>query len=96
MEQNINLVSQTTEQSTPQQQTKEDWELEFDKYKDLIDREDRDVLKAIINKEDEKSIAFYNRFLELVVDEADHKLNKTEFADLRNELVAEMKSHIEN
>jgi|TARA_B100001059_G_scaffold234318_1_gene276559 hypothetical protein len=38
MEQNINLVSQTTEQSPPQQQSKEDWELEFDKYKDLIEK----------------------------------------------------------
>lgn len=69
---------------------------EIFKYKDLIDREDREVLKAIINKEDEKSLAFYNRFLEMVIDEADHKLNKTEFADLRNELVAEMKSHLGN
>ncbi|TXB65801.1 hypothetical protein FRY74_04340 [Vicingus serpentipes] len=69
---------------------------EIFKYKDLIDREDREVLKAIINKEDEKSLAFYNRFLEMVIDEADHKLNKTEFAGLRNELVAEMKSHLGN
>lgn len=69
---------------------------EIFKYKDLIDREDREVLKAIINKEDEKSLAFYNRFLEMVIDEADHKLNKTEFAELRNELVAEMKSHLGN
>jgi hypothetical protein len=69
---------------------------EIFKYKDLIDREDREVLKAIINKEDEKSLAFYNRFLDMVIDEADHKLNKTEFADLRNELVAEMKSHLGN
>lgn len=69
---------------------------EIFKYKDLIDREDREVLKAIINKEDEKSLAFYNRFLEMVIDEADHKLNKTEFAELRNVLVAEMKSHLGN
>ena len=69
---------------------------EIFKYKDLIDREDREVLKAIINKDDDKSVAFYNRFLEIVIDEADHKLNKTEFADLRNELVAEMKSHLGN
>ncbi|MCB9361615.1 MAG: hypothetical protein H6587_11295 [Flavobacteriales bacterium] len=69
---------------------------EIFKYKDLIDREDREIIKPIINKDDEKSVAFYNRFLEMVIDEADHKLNKTEFAALRDELIAEMKEHLEN
>lgn len=36
MEQNINLVSQTTEQSPPQQQSKEDWELEFERLEPHI------------------------------------------------------------
>ena len=36
------------------------------------------------------------RFLEMVIDEADHKLNKTEFAALRDDLVAEMKEHLES
>jgi hypothetical protein len=69
---------------------------EIFKYKDLIDREDRETIKSIINKDDDKSVAFYNRFLEMVIDEADHKLNKTEFAALRDDLVAEMKEHLES
>ncbi len=36
MEQNINLVSQTTEQSPPQQQSKKDWELEFERLEPHI------------------------------------------------------------
>jgi len=36
MEQNINLVSQTTEQSPPQQQSKGDWELEFERLEPHI------------------------------------------------------------
>jgi hypothetical protein len=36
MEQNINLVSQTTEQSQQQQQSKEDWEIEFERLEPHI------------------------------------------------------------
>ncbi len=67
---------------------------EIFKYKDLIDREDREVIKAIINNNDENSTTFYNSFLELVVKEADHKLNKKEFAEHRDNLVTEMKKHL--
>jgi hypothetical protein len=38
MEQNINLVSQTTEQSPPQQQSKKRWEIEFDRLEHHIKR----------------------------------------------------------
>lgn len=67
---------------------------EIFKYKDLIDRADRDVIKAIINKDDDKSNEFYTRFMELVVKEVAHELNKTQFAELRDQLISEMKNHI--
>jgi hypothetical protein len=38
MEQNIKLVSQTTEHSPPPQQSKEDWELEFERLEHHIIR----------------------------------------------------------
>ena len=38
MEQNIKLVSQTTEHSQPPQQSKEDWELEFERLEHHIIR----------------------------------------------------------
>ena len=38
MEQNIRLVSQTTEHSPPPQQSKEDWEVEFDRLEHHIIR----------------------------------------------------------
>lgn len=67
---------------------------EIFKYKDLIDRADRDVIKEIIHKDDDKTSAFYNEFKELVVKEVDHTLNKAQFAELRDELIANMKSHL--
>ena len=67
---------------------------EIFKYKNLIDRSDRDVIKEIINKDDDKTSAFYGEFKELVVQEVDHKLNKAQFAELRDQLIANMKSHL--
>ena len=67
---------------------------EIFKYKDLIDRADRDVIKEILHKDDDKAGAFYSEFKDLVIKEVDHTLNKAQFAELRDELIANMKSHL--
>lgn len=68
---------------------------EIYKYKDLIERADRDVIKEIIYNGDKQSIGFYNEFLKLVAQEIDHQLNKTEFANLKNKLIADMKAYLQ-
>jgi len=67
---------------------------EIFKYKSLIERTDRDVIKEIIYEDDEESIALYNEFLKLVAMEVDHELNKTQFYELKDELIIDMKKHL--
>ena len=69
---------------------------EIYKYKDLITSEDRNVIKAIIFKGDEQSLALHRRFMELVASEIDHTLNKTSFAELKDNLIIEMKQYLDN
>ena len=67
---------------------------EIFKYKGLIERADRDVIKAIIYDGDELSNSYHQEFMVLVAREVDHELNKEEFYALKNELVAKMKQHL--
>ena len=67
---------------------------EIYKYKSLIERSDRDVIKEVIYDNDEESEALYDEFLKLVAMEVDHELNKTEFYDLKDELIIDMKKHL--
>lgn len=67
---------------------------EIFKYKDLIEVEDRDLLKKVIFDTKEESDSLYSEFLSLVADEIDHKLNKVEFTDRKNELMAKMKAYL--
>ncbi len=69
---------------------------EIYKYKSLIERADRDVIKQIIYNDDDRSTILYDRFLFLVAEEVDHKLNKPEFYELKNKLVVEMKQYLES
>ncbi len=68
---------------------------EIYKYKDLIDSLDRDVIKQIIFDRDEKSEELHQEFLRLVTQEVDHKLNKEEFKVLKNQLIRQMKSYLD-
>ena len=45
---------------------------------------------------DEQSMAYYNEFIKLVAMEAAHELNKTEFRNLKNTLIANMKKHLQS
>lgn len=69
---------------------------EIYKYKDLISKSDRDVIKAIIYKGDEKAIKFHEDFRNLVASEIDHSLNKISFTELKDILIIEMRQYIES
>ena len=55
---------------------------EIFKYKDLISKSDRDVIKAIIYDDSEQANKFHEDFMNLVASEIDHSLNKTSFTEL--------------
>ena len=67
---------------------------EIYKYKDLISSSDKETIKQIIYNDDEKSTELHNTFMELVIKEMDHVLNKTEFTDVKNQLIADMQAHL--
>lgn len=69
---------------------------EIYKYKSLIDVKDKAVIKRVIIDGDETCIAFYQDFIELVAKEVDHTLNKTQFYELKDKLVADMKNYLTN
>ena len=69
---------------------------EIYKYKNLIEPLDKETIKKIIFDEDEKSTAFYNEFMDLVAKEIDHKLNKTEFSELKDKLIIDMQAHLDS
>ena len=69
---------------------------EIYKYKDLIEATDQVIIKEIICADDEKSEHLHAEFLKLVAKEVDHELNKAQFTDLKDKLVAEMKQHLES
>ncbi|MDG1477288.1 MAG: hypothetical protein P8Q14_09085, partial [Vicingaceae bacterium] len=62
---------------------------EIYKYKDLIELEDKEVIKKIICDVSESSNDLHNEFLRLVKQEVDHKLNKSEFKVLKDKLIRE-------
>ncbi len=68
---------------------------EIYKFKDLIEITDKAVIKEIIIDGDKQSMSFYHEFIKLVAMEVDHTLNKNQFRDLKNKLIAEMKKHLE-
>jgi len=68
---------------------------EIYKYKDLIEMSDKDTIKQIIFKGDEKSDKLYNEFMKLVADEIDHQLNKNEFSVMKDQLIGRMKAYLE-
>ena len=67
---------------------------EIYKYKDLITSSDKETVKQIILKEDEQSKTYHNTFMELVIKEMDHLLNKAEFTELKDKLIDKMQSHL--
>ena len=67
---------------------------EIYKYKDLVELEDKVVIKAIICDVNESSNNLHKEFLRLVAQEVDHKLNKDEFKVLKDKLIREMKAHL--
>jgi hypothetical protein len=69
---------------------------EIYKYKDLIELEDKETIKAIIFDTSEVSNTLHNEFLRMVEQEVDHKLNKTEFKVLKDKLMRDMKAHIDS
>lgn len=69
---------------------------EIYKYKDLIEIADRDVIKEIIFDMGEQSTIFYNEFVKLVTMEVDHQLNKTQFSELKDQLILDMKQYLES
>ncbi|MEJ6735707.1 MAG: hypothetical protein QNK84_01535 [Flavobacteriales bacterium] len=69
---------------------------EIYKYKDLIELEDKETIKAIIFDTSELSNTLHNEFLRMVEQEVDHKLNKTEFKVLKDKLMRDMKAHIDS
>ena len=69
---------------------------EIYKYKDLIDANDKLVIKEIICSIDEQSKSLHTEFLNLVAMEVDHELNKAQFTELKDKLIVKMKQHLEN
>jgi len=65
------------------------------KYKSLIEKTDRETIKAIIYKNDEESKLLHDEFIKLVAMEVDHQLNKTEFYELKDKLITKMKQHLD-
>jgi hypothetical protein len=67
---------------------------EIFKYKDLIELEDKDIIKTIICNPSKESNSLHKEFLRLVTQEVDHKLTKEEFKVLKNKLIREMRAYI--
>ena len=68
---------------------------EIYKYKDLISKSDRDIIKAIIYKGDERANKFHEDFMNLVASEIDHSLNKVSFTELKDILINEMQQYLD-
>ncbi len=68
---------------------------EIYKYKNLIDLEDKLIIKDIICNNKEGSKALYQDFLKLVADEVDHQLNKSEFKARKVKLINKMEAFLE-
>jgi len=68
---------------------------EIYKYKDLIEQEDKNIIKAIICNSSKESNALHKEFLRIVYQEVDHKLTKVEFKVLKTKLMKDMKAHID-
>lgn len=67
---------------------------EIYKYKDLIELEDKEIIKRIICDINEGSNDLHKEFLRLVAQEVDHKLNKSEFKVLKDKLIRDMKAYL--
>ncbi len=67
---------------------------EIYKYKDLIELEDKAIIKSIICKTSVESNTLHKSFLNLVAQEVNHELNKDEFKALKDKLITEMKAHL--
>ena len=67
---------------------------EIYKYKNLITSTDKEIIKQIIFKDDTQSVEYHNTFMELVIKEMDHVLNKAEFTELKDKLIKEMETHL--
>ena len=67
---------------------------EIYKYKDLIELDDKATIKAIICDTNANSNTLHEQFLNLVAQEVDHKLNKSEFKVLKDKLIVEMKAFL--
>ncbi|MGB0887901.1 MAG: hypothetical protein ACPGSL_07245 [Vicingaceae bacterium] len=64
------------------------------KYKNLIDSSDRDLIKKIIFETSEEANKLHQEFIRLVTQEVDHKLNKKEFAVLKDQLIREINAYL--
>ena len=69
---------------------------EIYKYKNLIVKSDRDVIRAIIYDGNEKANKFHEDFMNLVAWEIDHTLNKTSFKELKDILIIEMQQYLDS
>lgn len=69
---------------------------EIYKYKDLIELDDKETIKAVICDVKDASVALHKEFLRLVAQEVDHKLTKDEFRVLKDKLMRDMKAHLSN
>ena len=67
---------------------------EIYKYKNLIELEDKEIIKTIICNTSEESNTLHKEFLRLVNQELDHKLTKDEFRVLKTKLMRDMKAYI--
>ena len=67
---------------------------EIFKYKNLINISDNQIIKEIIFDEGDKANTLYNDFIKLVAQEVDHILNKTQFAEKKDELITNMQQHL--
>ncbi|MBL4652973.1 MAG: hypothetical protein JKY53_08945 [Flavobacteriales bacterium] len=69
---------------------------EIFKYKNLIDASVTQIIKEIICIESEIAEGYYVQFIKLVSQEVDHQLNKTQFTELKDKLINEMRQHLES
>lgn len=69
---------------------------EIYKFKDLIEITDKAIIKEIIVDGGKQSMDYYNEFIRLVAMEVDHTLNKKQFYELKDKLIADMKKHLQS
>ena len=69
---------------------------EIYKFKDLIEITDKAIIKEIIVDGDKQSMTYYHEFIKLVAMEVDHTLNKKQFKDLKDKLIADMKKYLQS